>query len=75
MVSNSIGRDGLVGAEAARRRSSAVGFLLQVCVVCYRKRERVRLDPLALHEVDDVVADGRGGGSAACQVNATHIKY
>eukprot|EP00903_Cladosiphon_okamuranus_P014428 g13389.t1 len=29
VVSNSIGRDGLVGAEAARRRSRAVGFLLQ----------------------------------------------
>ena len=34
VVSNSIGRDGLVGAEAARRRSRAVGFLLQVCFVC-----------------------------------------
>lgn len=30
VVSNSIGRDGLVGAESARRRSRAVGFILQV---------------------------------------------
>lgn len=30
VVSNYIGRDGLVGAEAAQRRSRAVGYLLEV---------------------------------------------
>lgn len=40
VVSNSIGRDRLVGAEASRRRSRAVGFLLQVCTMLL-PRERL----------------------------------
>lgn len=39
VVSNSIGRDGLVGAAAAQRRSRAVAFLLQVLL--YRTRQTV----------------------------------
>lgn len=30
VVNNSIGRDGLVGADATQRRSQAVAFLIQV---------------------------------------------
>lgn len=60
MVSNSIGRDRLVGAEAARRRSRAVGFLLQVCIIVLPQRLSVlspSLEPLSFEVGNAAPAD------------------